>query len=224
MEVNEMQKYNIAHKIQTSFDFTSLIVKLDNLDIDPNIKHVKYVLSPDNNPEFLPILEKFQIAIIDFEGSPVFLFGIGIDDTIMTYYIESYHHKTKFILAIFSLLNLIKDLTLFSFSDHERLELLKMHAYLKTQDCDVSAFEFISSLPIINLQDTHSRFESLQEAIYSINIASVRLTGDALLRNNKLIDRLFAAKKFKEIIAHNRNCLLNESILFQKRWYRNYKL
>jgi len=224
MEVNEMQKYNIAHKIQAIFNFRSLIEKLDNLDINPNIKHVKYVLSPDDNSEFLPIPEKFQIAIIDFEGSPVFLFGIMVKDTIMTYYIESYQYKTQFITLIFSLLCLIKDLSLFCFSDHERLELLKMYSYLKTQDCDISDFEFIESLPIINLQDPYSRFESLQEAIYSINPMSVRMTGDALFRNNKIIDRLFTAKKFNEIIKHNRNCLLNESILFQKRWYRNYKL
>ena len=142
----------------------------------------------------------------------------------MTYYIESYQYKTQFITLIFSLLCLIKDLSLFCFSDHERLELLKMYSYLKTQDCDISDFEFIESLPIINLQDPYSRFESLQEAIYSINPMSVRMTGDALFRNNKIIDRLFTAKKFNEIIKHNRNCLLNESILFQKRWYRNYKL
>ena len=39
------------------------------------------------------------------------------------------------------------------------------------------------------------------------------MTGDALFRNNKLVDKLFAAHKFNEIILHNQNCLINEYII-----------
>ena len=92
------------------------------------------------------------------------------------------------------------------------------------QGYDVSEFSFIKKFPIINLQKTESKYESLQEAIYSINPNSATMTGDSLFRNNRLVDDLFAAQKFEEVIAHNRNCLLNESILFQKRWYKNNKI
>jgi hypothetical protein len=49
-------------------------------------------------------------------------------------------------------------------------------------------------------------------------------TGDPLFRNNKMVNKLFRAQKFDEIVAHNRNCLLNEALLLMKRWYKNYKL
>lgn len=127
-------------------------------------------------------------------------------------------------MVILRALKIARKLTFFAFSDHERIELLKMYRYLPKQGYDISEFSFIEKFPIINLQKIESRYESLTEAIYSINPKSVVMTGDPLFRNNRLVDDLFAAHKFDEIISHNRNCLLNESMLFQKRWYKNYKL
>ena len=112
----------------------------------------------------------------------------------------------------------------FSFSDHERTGLLNLYRYLQVQEINLSTFEFITTFPIINLQKNNSRFESLQEAIYSLNSRNTTFTGDALFRNNKLVNTLFTYRKFDEVISHNINCLLNGALLFLKRWYKNYKL
>jgi len=38
----------------------------------------------------------------------------------------------------------------------------------------------------------------------------MKITGDALFRNNRLVDQLFYAHKYEEIVVHNQNCLVNE--------------
>ncbi|MBA7679011.1 hypothetical protein ES703_87292 [subsurface metagenome] len=38
----------------------------------------------------------------------------------------------------------------------------------------------------------------------------MKITGDALFRNNRLVDQLFYAYKYEEIVVHNQNCLVNE--------------
>jgi hypothetical protein len=102
--------------------------------------------------------------------------------------------------------------------------LIRIYQLLKFNGYDVSKYEFITQFPIINLQRTDYKYESLTEAIYSLNLDSAETTGDALFRNNRMVDKLFRAQKFDEIIAHNRNCLLNEALLLMKRWYKNYKI
>jgi len=99
-----------------------------------------------------------------------------------------------------------------------------MYQYLQVQGEDISKFSFITTFPIINIQKSESKYESLTEAFYSIHPHSAKMTGDALFRNNKLIDKLFAAQKFNEIILHNQNCLVNEYLIFLVRWYKNYRI
>ena len=221
MEVNEMQKWNIAYRINSQYDFTPIIINLENVERDPKVKFIKKQLLEE---EHHPLPKNLKIAIIDFKGSPVFMCGIMIQNIIFTYYIEEWCHKIKFYKLIFNVLQLAKDLTFFAFSNYERIKLLNMYHYLQVQGDYVSEFSFIKEFPIINLQKENYRYESLTEAFYSINPNSAILTGDSLFRNNKLVNQLFNAQKFDEIISHNRNCLLNESLLFQKRWYKNYIL
>jgi len=40
--------------------------------------------------------------------------------------------------------------------------------------------------------------------------------------NNRLVDQLFYAHKYDEIVVHNQNCLLNESFILLKRWLKLY--
>ena len=219
-----MQKWNIAHWIYGHYDFSPLIRDLENIKRDTNVKIIKKVISGKEFPMFHPLPNTYKMAIIDFEGDPIFLCGILIQDIIFTYYRESPSFKNELYLVIIRALKIARKLTFFAFSDHERTELLKMYQYLQKQGYDVSEFEFIKKFPIINLQRVESKYESLTEAIYSINPNSAILTGDSLFRNNRLVNDLFHTQKFEEVISHNRNCLLNESMLFQKRWYKNYKL
>lgn len=221
MEVNEMQKWNIAHRINTQYDFTSIIMNLENVERDSKIEFIKQSLLEE---EYIPFPKNLKIAIIDFEGSPVFMCGIMIQNTIFTYYIKESCHKIELYKVIFKILQLATDLSVFAFSDYERLQILNMYHYLQVQGKDVSELNFIKEFPIINLQKENSRYESLSEAFYAINPNSEKLTRDSLFRNNKLINQLFSVQKFGEIISHNRNCLLIESSIFQKRWYKNFKL
>ena len=222
MEVNELQKYLLVNRIQRSFDSVSLIKKLEDLELPSYVKYIRKEVAEKDHFKILP--ENYKMAIIDFEGSPVFLCGILIQSSILIYYIERLVDKIDLYLTIFKILKVANDLTFFSFSDHERIELLNLYQYLRAQEMDVSEFEFIITFPIINLQKNNSKFESLQEAIYSLNSKSTAFTGDALFRNNKLVNTLFTYRKFEEVISHNINCLLNGALLFLKRWYKNYKL
>jgi hypothetical protein len=218
MEVNEMQKWNIAQKIKNRYDFASLVRQLETMERPEYITLVKKNIQLHKSPVMC------KMAILDFEGSPVFCCGILVHNIILTYYIENYTHKSEFYRFIFSLLQIAKELSIFAFSEHERIELVNMYQYLQVQGVDVSEFSFITSLPIINLQKSGSKYESLTEAFYSIHPNSATMTGDALFRNNMLIDKLFAAQKFDEIIQHNQNCLVNEYLIFLVRWYKNYRL
>jgi hypothetical protein len=218
MEVNELQKWNLANVIKEDYDFASLVRQLEYLDRPGFIKIEKKDMKITESAGMC------KIGILDFEGSPIFCAGILIHNIALTYYIENYMYKTEFYKFVFKLLNIAKDLTFFAFSEHERTELTNIYEYLQVQGEDVSKFDFIATFPIINLQKSESKYESLTEAFYSIHPDSVRLTGDVLFRNNKLIDKLFHAQKFDEIISHNQNCLVNEYMIFLIRWYKNYKL
>jgi hypothetical protein len=224
MEVNEMQKWNIAYRIKGYYDIFSIIEKLENIDHEKSIKVLKTTISKENYPKFQPLPYTFGAAILDFEGSPVFMSGIMVHNTILTYYIEDANNYIHLYKLIFEILRITQDLWVFAFSDYERSELIRMYQLLKFSGYEVSKYEFITKLPITNFQRTNYKYESLTEAIYSLNLDSMETTGDPLFRNNKMVNKLFRAQKFDEIVAHNRNCLLNEALLLMKRWYKNYKL
>ena len=193
-----------------------------NLEVEELLKRSPNV---DLEAEELPIESrgnKYKIIIIDFEGSPVFMCGLMVYNNVLTFYICDYSYRDELYIVIFEALKRAQELTFFAFSDHERLEILNMYQYLRVQGYNLKSYTFIQTLPIINLQRT--KFESLTEALYSFNLDLPVLTGDVLFRNSKLVDKLFHAKKFQEIISHNRNCLINENIIFQRRWYKNYKI
>ena len=212
-----MQKCNIANRIKEKYNHTSIIKRLEKLERNPFVKFVKKNI-PTKSKE-----NTYKIAIIDFEGSPVFLCGMMIENILLTFYIEDYLHRDELYLIIFEVLKSANVLSFFAFSDYERAELLSMYRFLRVQGYNVSTYAFIKKFPIINLQNT--TFESLAEAIYSISLNSKTITtGDSLFRNSKIVNKLFTAHKFPEIISHNRNCLINENILFRKRWYKNYKI
>jgi hypothetical protein len=173
MEVNEMQKWNIVHRIYGHYDFSPIIRNLENIKKYDNIKTIKKLISRKEFPIYQPSVINYKIAIIDFEGLPVFMCGIMIQNIIITYYIEHIAHKNELYLTIFRALKIMRDLTFFAFSDHERFELLNRYRYLQVQGYDVSEFRFIEKFPIINLQKIESRYESLQEAIYSISPTTV---------------------------------------------------
>jgi len=210
MEMNELKKWNYAYTITRDFDYERIITDLKSIERGDHVKLMIKTLST-------PIIH--QAAILDFEGNPVFMVGLRIYDTLFSFYIEEYEHKTELYMLLMKILSSFEGLVFFTFSDHERVEIKKIYQYLACQDIDLSEYIHIEEIPLINLQ--LGPFESLLEALYSIN-TEMKITGDALFRNNRLVDQLFYAHKYEEIVVHNHNCLVNESIIFAKRWLRLY--
>jgi hypothetical protein len=217
-ELNELQKWNIASEINENYNFESILLKLTSITRPPQVKFISKKIDFQTEDTYTPI--PFKIAIIDFEGSPAILTGLMIQDTILTYYIEDYQFLNEFYLVILEILIIIRDVPLFCFSVYEQQEILRIYTFLSEQGYDLSQYEFIKSLPVINLQKNKS--ESVTEALFSIN-SKIRFTGDPLFRNIKVIDKLFITKRFEEVIAHNHTCLLNESLILQ-RWVKYYHI
>ncbi len=218
MEINELQKWNIAKKIGESYNFEALITQLNNIDRPSDVKLISKTIDFQTNDTYKQV--PYQAVIIDFEGSPVTLVGLMIFDTILTYYIEDYQYLNEFYMVILEIFSVARQLTLFCFSMYEQQEILRIHTNLGEQGYELSRYRFIESLPIFNLQK--EKFESITEAVFSTN-SKVKFTGDPLFRNIKLIGKLFFTKRFDEIITHNRNCLLNESLILQ-RWLKYYNI
>ena len=143
MEVNEMQKWNTVHRINSQCNFNSIIMNLENVERDPKIEFIKLSLLEE---EYIPFPKNLKIALIDFEGSPVFMCGIMIHNIIFTYYIKDWCHRVEFYKVIFNILQSSKDLSFFAFSDYERIKLLNMYHYLQVQGEGFSEFRFIKEL------------------------------------------------------------------------------
>ena len=213
MGVNELQKLNCAAILNNkSFDYDNVIDRLESISKREDIYTTKTVVETS-----LPS----RAIILDFEGSPMFLIGIMVHTTLFTFYIKDFEHRSKLYFLLVEILTSIRDVTYFAFSDHEKQEIKKMYQYLECQGINLSQFISPEKIPIINLQ--LDKFESLLEALHSVQ-PDMKITGDVLFRNSKMVNQLFYAKKFNEIILHNRNCLLNEGIILQKRWLKLYTI
>ena len=217
MEMNKLQKWLIAEKITERNDLTPIVNRLKNISHDENIKTNIRTISSKSQDDYHPI--PYQVAIIDFEGTPVIYLGVMIHDTLFTYYIESHDYLDMFHLFILEILFQIHELTFFSFSDYEQKEILSILSRLIEKGYNLKKYTYLENLTVVNLQE--GRFESLFEALLSTGDHS--FTGDPLFRNIKLINKLFITKKFDEIISHNHSCLLNESVILE-RWVKTYNL
>lgn len=214
--INDLQKWNIAHKIRGYINFETIITRFKKIDRPSSVKFTSKTIDFKDNDTYKLI--PYQAIIVDFEGTPVILIGLMINDTILTYYIADYQCINEFNMVILEIFSIARQLTLFCFSMYEKQEILRIYTSLSEQGYDLSKYSFIESLPIINLQK--EKFESITEAVFSTN-SKVKFTGDPLFRNIKLIGKLFYTKRIEEIINHNRTCLLNESLILQ-RWLKYY--
>ena len=206
-----MKKWNHAQMISgNTSNRTDYISRIESIPLKKSIHTNKTVADTP-----LPC----HAAILDFEGNPVFMIGLMISNVCVTYYIEDYKYRTELYLLLLTIISTSKDILYFTFSDHERQELTKIYQYVACQGIDLQLYTTIDAIPLINLQLT--KFESLLEALYSIQ-PEMKITGDALFRNTRMVDQLFYAKKYDEIIRHNQNCLRNESMILQKRWLKLY--
>jgi hypothetical protein len=222
LKLNTLQKWNIANRLASKFNYRNILFelksKLSGLKIEINERIIDKLGC--NNPSFS--LGMTRIAFIDFEGNPVFLCGILMYDTILTFYIKEKHRQNDFFLAILKVLVKTKDMAFFCFSEYERVVISNIFRTLQANGYNLSSYNCIESIPLINLQIY--KFESLTEAIYSINFDSSVFTGDSLFRDKKIIDKLLLTRKFKDIVVHNQNCLQNACTIFLKRWLRDFTL
>jgi hypothetical protein len=212
MSVNDLKKWNLAHKMKKMINHESVLKKLTNIKIPIQIRL-------ESKTNSIPITQ--QAAILDFEGNPVFLIGFLFYDTLFSYYIEDYNDRSELYQLLFEILKIGEDYTFFAFSSHEETEIQKISRFLELQEINLSRYGHIEQIPIVNLQ--LGKFESLAEALLSI-FPTMKITGDILFRDIKLVDQLFYAQKFSEIVAHNHNCLKNEALIFSKRWIKLYTI
>ena len=105
---------------------------LEELVAEPAVYLVKEKIKQKTSKLELSLPENLKGAIIDFEGHPIFLVGIMITDKILTFYIKNYAHIERFYFLILKVMKVLKELFLFSFSDYEKEELLKIYTYLET--------------------------------------------------------------------------------------------
>jgi len=212
MGVNELKKWNYAHLLHkpcTEYDWITILKSLPRAEtIHMKIHHSDLTIPP-------------RAIILDFEGNPVFMVGIMINNTLLSFYIKGNEHKDEFYCFILQMLTSLKGAVYFTFSPHEEQEIKKMYQYLTYQGRTLSCYCTLEAIPIINMQ--LSKFESVLEALYSCH-PQMKITGDALFRNTRLVDQLFYAKKYNEVINHNYNCLENESIILNKRWLKLYTI
>ena len=210
MGVNELKKWNYAKLLSRPYNKKREIDRLQSLSQGD---YIQFIIRKSEMR--LP----FHAIILDFEGNPVFMIGIMIDDTLLTFYIEDYEYRNELYQLLLNIFTILQDEVYFTFSDHEKEEIKKIYQYLEYQGEDLSKYISYDKIPIINLQ--LSKFESVLEALYSCH-PEMKITGDALFRNMRLVNQLFYAKKFNEIVLHNHNCLENESIILKKRWLKLY--
>ncbi|MFX1487568.1 MAG: hypothetical protein ACFFBI_00350 [Promethearchaeota archaeon] len=222
MELNTLQKWNIVNRVESVFNCEALFQSIKKISKLPAIQFNTTKIDFHSTSFFKPIPKNYKIAIIDFEGNPVFLCGIYIQDVILNYYIKNYKYLDHLYLTILEVIRRAKDLVFFCFSKYENKALMRIYSHLQFRGYDTEHYDFIESFPVINLQK--DKFESLTEAIYSIHFKSSITSGDPLFRNSKLVEQLFHAHKFEDIIAHNQNCLLNEGNIFLKRWLINHRI
>ena len=218
MEINDLQKWNIALDIHDNFDFGPLLLQLESINFSPVVTLIKKRINFSVSDIYTPL--NFKLAIIDFEGSPTILIGLMINNTILTYYIDDHEHLYELNKTLLEILFITQKISIFCFSEYEQQEILRIYTTLNEQGLDLSKYSFISSLSLVNLQK--HRFESVTEAMFSTN-SKIDSTGDPLFRNIKVIDKLFTINRLQEIIAHNYICLLNESIIL-RRWIKYYNI
>ena len=156
MEITELQKWNIAGEINKVYDFKPIISRLENMNVPPNVKVIRHTLNFHPEKAYKNI--SYQAIIIDFEGNPVILVGLMINNTILTYYIEDYQYLNEFYMVILEIFSVANDLTFFCFSTYEQQELLRIYTTLNEQGYDLSKYNFITSFPMVIPPITISTF------------------------------------------------------------------
>lgn len=68
MEINDLQKWNIANEICGHYNFEALITQLKNMHRPSDVKLISKTIDFQTSDTYKPV--PYQVIIIDFEGSP----------------------------------------------------------------------------------------------------------------------------------------------------------
>ncbi len=222
--MNELALFNKMNSIQElSINFQLIkkeIYKIaSKFSLKPKIFKIK-----DNKRSGKRSINKTKISkfyIIDIEGDPFFLLGLLLDDTIIQLYLEDFNSYENFLICCLKIINLLykNKMTPFSFGFFKESRLKDAFTALTFNKTLKDIESFLIDYEIINLQENNH--ESLTEALLKIDY----LTTDILfLGNFNNIHQLFKQKQFDLILKHNQNCLLNESIILQRRFLKKNRL
>ncbi len=214
MDINELKKVNVIGNLFRRFNCTKVIKEIDTIPLTSHVFHYSKTLK---GRDVIYDLSNYKAGIIDFEGKEIpFMLGILVCNRINIFFIKDLLFKNEFFKLIYRLLEIIKKIYLFSFSDFEYDVINKIYKEIEDITNETIDFTFIKDLKIINLQETP--YESLLEAIYKdLEIDS---SGDPLSRKSFLIGEFFSKGLFDLIIGHNINCLTMEVLLFKRRFVK----
>ncbi|MFX1532487.1 MAG: hypothetical protein ACFFBC_15325 [Promethearchaeota archaeon] len=73
----------------------------------------------------------YYVAILDFEGNPVFMVEIIVYNTLFSFYIEDYEYKVDLYLFLMRIFSTFKNIVYFTFNNHEKEEIKKISQYLE---------------------------------------------------------------------------------------------
>jgi hypothetical protein len=184
------------------------MVALDAVRVNNGV--VKIIKKFEAHGHFKPMGFRHKATIVDFEGSPPFLVGICLGNALYFFHKGKSTTNLEFFDCAFEALRCLRYLCLFTFSDYEEVEMIKMREALESET-KAKDLDFIDDLCTVNLQDDSTPFQSLAEAII---VAGYDGTLDPFMRNHEFIDHSFKLGLIDSMLAHNENCLLNEALLF----------
>jgi hypothetical protein len=153
--------------------------------------------------------------ILDLEGYFPKLAGFLISDFIYQFYIEEKEYQLDLYKVIYSIIKLLKDFFIITFSPWERRFMIILKNELMSQFSSQKELEFIDSLKIVDIQKRY--FESLSAGVFSLDD---KLTPDPVLRISDNVDLLFENRYLDVICEHNRSCLLSTLKLLKKRYFK----
>ena len=143
-----------------------------------------------------------KYAIIDFEGYFPKVIGIRIYNRVFQFYINTAQYESNFHDLLLSILEVLKDLFLFSFSPWEEIFIQRYLYFFLKERHSLERLSFFRQLRFIDLQK--SNFQALEAALYSLGQS---IPDDPVLRQNKNVDILFDQGELDIILRHNTACL-----------------
>jgi len=160
-----------------------------------------------------------KYSIFDFECDYPKVLGVCISNTIYQVYMTEKNEvvRTKFFRAIYTVLSILRDFYIITFSNYESSFIYNTLYYELQKDDPKLDLSFFERLQLINVQMKHRTYEALIAAVISLSIEPYP---DPILRDTKKMEVFFEDQQFDLILTHNISCLINSLYVLFFRFFR----